>query len=214
MPNLLIVAEPGNGKSTLVTRHAALHKPTISEDGDTTLHPVLLIRAPQGASELGFYERILHALKAPFRARHRVDLVARQVYNLLIAVKTRTLIIDEFHHVLDGPLKKQGHFLTVIKELHNELPISIIGAGTRDAYQALKSDRQLESRFRPIELPGWQIDEDFIALLESFKKTWELDFDSEALAPKILAKAGNTIGEISWLLENAAITCANQAVGK
>ena len=210
MPAMLLVADPGNGKTTAVTEHASNHKPDLGLGEDAATYPVILVRAPASTSEMTFYEKILHVLNAPPASKHRVDLVARQVYNLLITVKTRILIIDEFHDILKGPLKKQSYFLTVIKELHNELPISIVATGTREAYQALKSDRALESRFRPFELPNWQFDEELIALLQSFKDTWSLEFDPEALAPRILAIAGNTIGEISYLLECAAVACATE----
>jgi len=209
MPCLVLVANPGNGKSTVLSRHASLHKPDPGVDENAATYPVIVLKSP-GANERAFYEKILRALNAPKPPYQRVEAMAEQVVIVLKTARTRMLIIDEFHDILESPGKKPAHFLTAIKELHNELPISIVGAGTRAVYQALKSDRQLESRFRPIELPDWQLDEELIALLESFKATWGIEFDSEALGPKILAKAGNTIGEISWLLENAAKECARR----
>jgi type II secretory pathway predicted ATPase ExeA len=214
MPNILVVAEAGNGKTTLVKRHLARHRPELRPSEDAAFYPVIIIDAPPGGSEMLFYLRILKFLGAPPASKHRVEILGRQVCDLLRTVKTRILIIDEFHDILKGTVTKQSYFLAVLKQLHNEVPISIVATGTRAAAHALESDPQLERRFRSFELPTWQLNADFIGLLKSFKGTWNLTFDEESLAPKVLSKAGGTIRQISFLLEKCAVYCAEHGEQK
>ena len=55
-------------------------------------------------------------------------------------------MIDELHNVLGGRGDSPHEFLNLLRFLGNEVRIPLTGAGTRDAYLAIRSDPQLENR--------------------------------------------------------------------
>jgi hypothetical protein len=126
----------------------------------------------------------------------------------LRAIKTKILIIDELHNLLSGNVQRQREFLNILRFIGNELQLSIVGVGIKDAYLAIQSDNQLENRFEPLILPLWKNDNEFTRLLASFGKILPLNRPSELLNEDIrsfiLEKSEGTIGEISTLLTQAA----------
>ena len=55
------------------------------------------------------------------------------------AVGARMLFIDELHNILAGKSDVRREFLNLIRFLGNELRISIVGVGTREAYLAVSA---------------------------------------------------------------------------
>jgi len=106
-------------------------------------------------------------------------------------------------------LSIRNEFLNLLRFLGNTLRIPVIGVGTEDAYRAIRSDDQLENRFKPFILPRWKDDEELMSLLVSFKVSLPLrrssNLSSRELARYILARTEGTIGEITTLLTYAAI---------
>lgn len=82
-------------------------------------------------------------------------------------------------------------------------------AGTEDAWYALKTDLQLASRFDAYPLPIWEEGKDFLQLLMSFGALIPLRQSSNLatvdMARTILGRADGRIGEITKLLQAAAI---------
>lgn len=107
-----------------------------------------------------------------------------------------------------GNTYKQREFLNILRFIGNELQLSIVCVGIKDAYLAIRSDDQLENRFEPFILPLWNNNNEFIRLLESFKKLLPLRESSELIdhdvRSVILERSECTIGEISKLLMQAA----------
>ena len=139
--------------------------------------------------------------------------VQNQAIKLLKYIGLRVLIIDEIHHILAGNLNRQRAFLNVLKYLGNELQVSIVAVGTRDAFRALQTDPQLANRFEPALLPRWEFDTDFLRLLASFERMLPLHEPSElhdtSVATKLFSMSEVYIGELSRLLASAA-ECAIQ----
>lgn len=208
MPNLLIVGDTNNGKTMLAQRFKSLHPAIDNPSGDGILAPVLLVQAPPVPDEGRFYNAILEMLFAPYRPSERVDKKQFQAIKLLRYVGLKVLIIDEIHHILAGSMNRQKAFLNVIKYLGNELQISIVGVGTRDAFRALQTDPQLSNRFEPVTLPRWEMDHDFQRLLASFERMLPLKHASNLaqpdLASALYAMSEGYIGELSRLLSEAS----------
>lgn len=208
MPNLLIVGDTNNGKTMLAERFKSLHPAIDNPSGDGILAPVLLVQAPPIPDEGRFYNAILELLFAPYKSSERVDKKQFQAIKLLRYVGLKVLIIDEIHHILAGNLNRQKAFLNVIKYLGNELQISIVGVGTRDAFRALQTDPQLSNRFEPVTLPRWEMDHDFQRLLASFERMLPLkqasNLAEQELASILYAMSEGYIGELSRLLSGAS----------
>lgn len=208
MPNLLVVGDTNNGKTMLAQRFMNLHPADDNPDGEGIIAPVLLVQAPPVPDEGRFYNAILEMLFAPYRPSERVDKKQFQVIKLLRYIGLKVLVIDEIHHILAGNMNRQKAFLNVIKYLGNELQISIVGVGTKDAFRALQTDPQLSNRFEPITLPRWEMDHDFQRLLASFERMLSLKQPSglaqHELASTLFAMSEGYIGELSRLLSDAS----------
>lgn len=211
MPNMLIVGDTNNGKTILVNRFCNAHKPQIiGKDEDEKLNiPVVYMQAPPVPDEKRFYNQLLDSLNAPYSISDKVERKERQAINVLQHVGTKMLIIDEIHNILSGNTSKQRSFLNVIKYLANELKIVIVAVGIKESLNAMNTDSQIANRFIPEFLPKWHYNEDYIRLLASFEKLLPLrkpsNLVSEELSQKILDLSEGTIGEITSVLNAAAI---------
>lgn len=209
MPNLLIVGDTNNGKTMLVRRFCNQHKPDDNPEGEAAKVPVLFVQAPPVPDEGRFYNAILELLFAPYKPGDRADRKQFQAIKLLRTVGLRMLVIDEIHHLLAGSMTKQKAFLNVIKYLGNELEVPIVGVGTCDAFRAIQTDLQLSNRFDQALLPRWANDEMFLRLLATFERSIPLRTPSNltdgALADKIYSMSEGYLGEISRVLEGAAV---------
>jgi hypothetical protein len=127
---------------------------------------------------------------------------------LMKATEVKMLIIDELHNLLAGNNNVQREFLNVLRFIGNEMQITIVGVGIKDAYLAIRSDDQLENRFEPFILPLWQNDNEFSKLLKSIIMILPLQKPSPLLDPEIrsiiLSRSEGTIGEIMTLITRAA----------
>ncbi|ABA87386.1 transposition ATP-binding protein TniB [Syntrophotalea carbinolica DSM 2380] len=209
MPNMLLVGHTNNGKTMLVNRFTMKYPAHDNPRGNGIVVPVLSIQAPPVPDENRFYNLILEKLYAPFKPRDHVSKKQMQVLGTMRRINVGMLVIDEIHHILAGHIEKQRQFLNVIKYMGNELQIPIIGVGTKDAFRAIQTDPQLSNRFEPEVLPKWQLNMDFLKLLASFEKMLPLQKPSRltetSMAARLLSMSEGTIGELSNLLNKAAI---------
>jgi type II secretory pathway predicted ATPase ExeA len=216
MPNLLIVGETNAGKTMLANRFVQLHPADNTLGGEAVLVPVLAVQAPPGPDEGRFYNAILEALSTPYNPRERVAQKQIQVLRMLKRIGIQMLIIDEVHNVLTGPVTKQRHFLNVLKYLGNDLQITLVGLGTKEALRALQADPQLANRFEPAALPPWQLNQEFQMLLASFERALPLHQPSrladEQMARKLLALSEGSLGELSVLLTSAAVYAVRSGI--
>ena len=208
MLNMLIIGPTNNGKTMIVEKFRRNHLPYESADGEHEIIPVLMVQMPSNPTVKRFYAAIIRAIGSPIT--NYQSLIKNEIISLklLKTTQTKILIIDELHNVLAGNNSQQREFLNIIRFLGNELQISIVGVGIKDAYLAIRSDDQLENRFEPFILPVWKNDNEFIRLLASFIKILPLRKLSQLLDPDIstmiLEHSEGTIGEISALLIQAA----------
>ena len=209
MPNLLIVGETNNGKTRLIEQFRQSHPADPNLDGDAIKVPVLYVQAPPSPDERGLYNNILSLLFQRLKSAESTDQKRQRVISVLKQIDLGVIVIDEIHHLLAGPLLKQRNFLNVIKYLGNELCVPIVGVGTVDAFRAIQIDPQIQNRFIPVVIPKWNLNTDFARLLVSFERILPLrqpsKLSEKAIATKLLYLSGGTIGELSQLLNNAAI---------
>ncbi len=206
MPNLLLVAESNNGKTSLLRKFWRTHPPT---DGiNQAAFPVVFILAPPTPDLNWLYNSILSYLLVPFKHSDPPSKKEAQIVDYFAKVGTRMLIIDEIQHVLGGSALKQRAFLNGLKNIGTSLKIPIVLSGTRDALMATTTDTQTSSRFQSVFLPVWQLDQDFGRFLASLERTLPLKkssiLASETLAPRIHDESEGYLGEIVEVVSKAA----------
>ncbi|MCR9171380.1 MAG: TniB family NTP-binding protein [bacterium] len=217
MQNILVVGEPNSGKTTIARRFLNNHQPylsTIQEEGtghpyEVLVRPVVMLQCPHIPHEKRLYYNVLDELNLPYRKTTKAEYLQQQVVAALIDMQIRVLILDEIHHILSGSPAKQREFLNLIKYLSNEAQISIVALGTNEATFALKSDRQLDTRFDKLVIPRWKYDEDYLRLLATLNKFLLLNEETRLTSPelskKIFVMSNGVIGEVIKIIKLASI---------
>lgn len=212
MPNLLVVGDPNNGKTTLIHRFKTLCGEGYVDENTNPVKPIIVAEAPPSADEKGLYISILERFWAPYRASAPATQLRYQVVHQLRECHVRILIIDEFHSLLTGSPAKQREVMNTIKLLCNEVGIPIVGVGTRDAVRVLHTDPQHASRFDVFPLPLWELNPAFQKLLAGFERVLPLKKPSGLSSPEIATMAhaicGGNLGDLHRLLS----ACAHVAI--
>lgn len=94
MPNLLIVGDPNNGKTTIIRRFRELCGQGYVDENSDPIKPVIVAESPPSADEKGLYISILEQFYAPYRASDPTSKLRYQVIHILRMCKTRVLVID------------------------------------------------------------------------------------------------------------------------
>jgi hypothetical protein len=213
MPGMLLVGATNNGKTSLIHRFLSKNTPKRSEDWkETTEIPIVAIQAPPSPNLSELYSNILEQFAVPFKNSDKTAKKEQQIKYYLGLCKLKMLVVDEIHNILSGPVSKQKVFMNALKNLSNDLQITIILVGIKEALRATNTDDQIANRFKPVFLPKWKLDRDYLSLLVSIEKTLPLQKASrigedKKLANKILDLSEGYIGEVIDLVTQAAV-CA------
>lgn len=209
MPNMLIIGDSNNGKSRLINHFHSKHPAHDNPLAKGIKVPVLLLEAPSSGSVEHLHKRILDLLISPYKPNTKPADLEDQVIKILKNIDLGIIIIDEIHNLLSGAPRQQRQFLTALKSLGNLVQVPIIGVGTNAAFTAFQSDPQISNRYVTERLSKWKLDEQFLKFLASLVKIIPLKDPSNLIdrpiATKIYSMSEGLIGEISTLLNEAAI---------
>lgn len=210
MPNLLLVADSDNGKSTIVNEFRERNPATPCE-GDQSRIPVVVMDMPSEPSETRFWTALMSAICLAHRDTDPVIRKQEQALSTLRYLRVGMLVIDEIHNLLFGGVRQQRHFLGVLKNLSNDLKIPLVCCGTRESIRAFQTDAQVASRFQAFGLPKWKLDMEFRKLLVNFERQIPLAepshlADDRDLAIRIHSRSRGTIGGVAGVLKQAAVS--------
>jgi hypothetical protein len=212
MPNLLIVGDSNNGKTSIVRHLLELHGEGYVNAEAEAIRPIIVADAPPSADEKGLYISILECFWAPYRATDPTVKLRYQLFHQLRSCQTRIVIIDEFHSLLTGTPVKQREVMNAIKLMCNELMVPIVGVGTLEAVRVLHSDPQHASRFDVVPLPLWSLGVEFQKLIQSWERVLPLKYPSNLSQPDealtIHTISGGNLGNVHRLL----VECAKEAI--
>lgn len=204
MPNMAIIGETNNGKTTLLESFWRRHKPSDDPSVEKPQLPVLMVQTPPEPDEARLYNAMLEKLFAAGSAREPADAKLRRLRIILSELSTKMIVLDEFQHALAGNPTKLRRFFNGLKYLGNELQIPLVAVGTPEVLNALQADPQISNRFEPYYLPKWRQGEEFLRLLASVEKVIALQQPSqlhqEAKAARLLQECEGTIGELMKLV--------------
>lgn len=212
MPNLLIIGDPNNGKTTLVRRfHEMCGESYLNDDLDP-VKPVIMAESPPSADEKGLYLSLLSQFWAPHRRNDSTSKLRYQLIHLCRSCHVKMLIIDEFHSLLTGSAIKQREVMNALKLLCNELMIPIVGVGTREAIRVLHTDPQHASRFDVYPLKNWELNKEFQRLLVDFEKVLPLKkpsgLSNPNMATALFSISNGNLGDLHRLL----VECSKEAI--
>lgn len=220
--SILLVGSANNGKTALLERFIELNpnydlyatNPEIlTEEFFEKYHaygiPVLYVVAPSEPNESRLYSIILNHINVPFKEKDSVSTKQHLVEYYFKTLHIEILIIDEIHNILSGSVAKQKQIMNAIKNLSNNLKIPIVLSGIKDSLRAISTDLQMSSRFRPVYLIKWEMNEDYVSLLATISKTLPLKKESNFLNPEVALEILNIsngyIGDIIGLFKEASI---------
>lgn len=147
MPNCLVHAEAGMGKTMLATKFRRNHPVRFDDGRGATVTPILYVQMPPVPDESRFYTQLLANVGAPMDPRATLARKEAMALRLLPQLNPGMLMIDEVQHLLSGTHRQQRQALNLVKFLGNELRVPIVALGTQDTLQAIRTDAQVESRF-------------------------------------------------------------------
>lgn len=209
MPNLAIIGETNNGKSSILGSFYRRHQPPDDPNIDRTPLPILMVDTPPEPDEGRLYRHMLRHLFATVGRREPSDLLFDRLKVLLRHLGTKMIVLDEFNCAVAGTPVKQRRFLNALRLMGNDLQFPIVVAGTPETLAALQSDPQLANRFEPAFLPKWKLDSDYARLLMSVEKGFALQNPSDLAHPKfaqrLLDLSEGILGETMELLRRLAI---------
>lgn len=202
----LLVGPTNNGKSSLLHRLVKSQPRTSCASGVAA--PIVFVEMPSSPTLERFYRGLLSSLDAPSPSTWiRTGALETLCLDLLSAVGVKLLVIDEFHNILAGRHPTQVEFLNLLRFLTNRLKISIVLSGTEHAAHAIRTDAQLENRFKPIILRRWEPSDESVRLVQGLISTFPLQRPSaleKSMVSYILRRAEGTLGEIVDLLRTTA----------
>lgn len=208
IPSMLLIGQTNNGKTMILEEAIQRHPPERNPVEEADRIPLLFLTMPPGPELRRFYTLLLNHIGAVFKPSDTLSRLETQVLTLLRAVGTRAIVIDELHNILGGRFSDQRQFLNMLRFLSNELRISIIAAGTKNAVRVVQSDDQLANRFKLFALPEWRDGRDyrkFLFLLEATLPFPEpSDLYKSDIAKTILTVSERTIGEMIMFVSEAA----------
>lgn len=211
MENVLVFAESGMGKTSLVRRFERGHARPYDAQAGIARRPVVVVRMPPSPTEGEFLRQALLTLGAPVAAANRrSDPQLRElVGRLLREVGARVLVIDELNSVLVGTARQQRHFLQVLRFLSNELGVALVCTGVPEARHALRSDPELRSRFVDVELLPWAADDElqrFVnRLVQGLPLRQPSPVDGVGVRRLLAGRSGGITAHVCKAVERAAI---------
>lgn len=207
MQHFTIVGDSNNGKTTILNYFMEQHPPVLK--GGQNHIPIVYFTAPIAPSSNILYEKILDALNVPYLTTESSSRKEKQVENVLSALGTKMIIIDEMQDIYHGGVREQTKFLSALKQLGTNAKVSVIAVGVPEVQRTLSSEIQIARRFDTLRLDTWEFNEDFARLLMSFEKTLPLREPSrlyrKSLLQKIHLMSEGLIGEVAKILTKATI---------
>jgi len=181
---LIIIADWGNGKSAYAA-HVQARYPCNGALGDPKQIRTVMLSMSGARKTKDVLNRILEGTGAPISRRNSTSDQQFLVIETLRRMNCRLLVLDECQDVAEIAEREQQRVLESLKYTMNTLRMPILALGTEPARKAFKVDPHLQARFDFIELPRWEVGEDFKAFLDAFELCLPLKYPSNLSDPKM-----------------------------
>jgi len=181
---LMIIADWGNGKSAIAS-HVQGRYPCNAPPGNPKQVRTVTISMSGARKTKDVLNRIHENAGSPISRRFSTSDHQSLVIETLRRANCRLLVLDECQDVAQIAEREQQRVLESLKYMMNTLRLPILALGTEPARQAFKVDPHLQARFDFIDLPRWQVGEDFTAFLDAYEQCLPLKRPSNLSATKM-----------------------------
>jgi hypothetical protein len=165
MPSIAIYGDSGMGKTMIMEKFRREHPPLFDGAAGVERTRVLALQMAARPGERRLYAQILTALGSPQNPRAAVVDLEQVALRLMRAVDVHVLVLDEVHNILAGTFREQRIVLNTLRYLSNELKISLVCFGVKEAREVISGDVQLARRFEEFPLSRWSAEEGFEQLV-------------------------------------------------
>jgi hypothetical protein len=215
MPSIAIYGDSGMGKTMIVEKFRREHRPLFDGGAGVERTRVLALQMAGKPGERRLYAQILTALGAPQSPRATVVDLEQVALRLMRAVDVHVLVLDEVHNILAGTFREQRVVLNTLRYLSNELRISLVCFGVKEAREAISGDVQLARRFEEFPLTRWSAEEGFEQLVLAIVRNLPLcepTVLSARAVRKILQVTDGVTAKVFRMLNELAITAIETGV--
>ena len=203
---LLLRAESGNGKTTLLKVFEKRHPPHSTVE--SAIFPILRVESPEGPGCRRFLGAMLEALGFDDYMGATEEVRKFRVYQQLRNRHVRILMVDEVHNLLSGSPKQVEETRNLLKGFTNKLKIGLVLAGTYKAEEVIRSDTELFRRIQIYTLPVWNDGPAYRAFLSILERKIPLkgpsNLSSDEIATYLLQKSGGVLHDLVLLVQRAA----------
>ncbi|MHA1145790.1 MAG: TniB family NTP-binding protein [Candidatus Helarchaeota archaeon] len=175
--SLFISGEINTGKTTLVIKYMNYCKLIAKKEGiPFSRWDILYYETPVRVTLKRMFSAILETFGieihgSALRNTH-TDVLIDRIIKELKSRKVRLLFIDEIQNLIKADLEDKKDIFNGFKKLTNQSQTRIILIGTPEAFELFHAADWVEERFRPLNLPAWEINEEYLDLLYSIYKAY------------------------------------------
>lgn len=203
--NLLILAAPNNGKSTILEEFFRRHSGSDNIDESALHMPVILVPAPSEARKIEFEDEMLRQLRID--PKNTVDKKS-VICSRLQRYRTRVIAIDEVSMLLAGSPMNQRKVMNDVRYISNKSKASIVMAGAKEMINVLMLDEHAKRRFPPLLIKRWTPRaKDFRQFLFSYEATLPLKHASNlhTMSELIYELTEGLMGDVVQLVKDSAV---------
>ncbi|HEX7684700.1 MAG TPA: TniB family NTP-binding protein [Trinickia sp.] len=119
--------------TSIIAKFLREHPPVFDELHGIERRQIIALQMPPTPDQARFYRALLFELGVPQAALTTLGGTRATCGDLLRRLAPRMLVVDEVHHLLAGSYREHRASLNLLKDLANDLRLSIVAVGTDDA---------------------------------------------------------------------------------
>jgi Bacterial TniB protein len=152
------------------------------------VRPVVYVPLPPEFTVRDMQDQVLAAIGAVSRGWQggNRDLLIKWLAKDL---NVRMFMFDDIQHFTNQSPVRAGKLFDWIKYLLVDLEITVVVAGIPSVAEALHSDSQISTRFDPLTMPAWDVNEALAQFLGNFGRTFPLREPSNLEEPQMQPRA-------------------------
>ncbi len=215
--HLAILGDSGSGKSFTFDKFQAA---VLEKYADTanSIYPVLRIQHPVEPKEGRLYDSILLAARIPSRTNLNAAKKQNMVTRLIAELGTKMILIDDSHDAIEGTVRQQKMYLTVLRNLAISTNTILVYAGLPTFETLLTHDLQMKRRVEIYHLPIWGKSKALAKFLDAYEHRLPLrkpsNLKSENIVYELHEMSNGVLDFITKIVKGAACSAIRNGTEK